>query len=767
MQKFNRKHKIHTIKNMQRNVKTILSILYVVLILCMGVATLIENSKGTEFVKVNIYGAWWFVSIWVLAAIAATVYFVKARRHTVSSYILHASFVVILLGAFATHLTSTQGMIHVREGETTKTYYVQGKDGKAELQNLPFSVRLDKFGITYHEGTESAADYTSWFTLTHNGRHYKGKVAMNKIFRYQSFRLYQASYDEDGHGASLAVNADPYGIALTYTGYALLFLSLLWVLVDPNGAYRKLLKHPLLQKGALTVAFMFSLLPAANAAPTLPKETAERFGQLSILYNGRICPVQTFALDFTKKMYGARTYNGLTAEQVLTGWIFWGEEWSNEPFIKIKNGALRNTLQLPAYTSLNAFFNPAMGGYTLGPYVQEFYQGQQDKFHKEVADVDDRLQLLMELRHGTVLKIFPHTYKGKTTWYSPTDKLPNTIDVEHAQYMQNVFTLLYEYAMSGDTQKIEDTVGKMIKYQTDNGGQSLQSEKQVSAERIYNKIPFATILFMLNLSMGFLSFLLSIRRMIRKSDRNAITGATQTLRERIADKLTFTVMLLSFAALTYCEALRWTISGTIPMANGYETMLFVAWLVMLLSLVTCRRFRIMLTCGFLMSGFFLLVSHIGQMDPQITHRMPVLNSPLLSVHVSIIMIGFALLSLTFICSLTALVVRMVRRSTGEQIQALQLLSQVFLFPALAALGIGIFIGAIWANVSWGEYWGWDPKEVWALITFMVYAVAVHTTMVPAMRRPVFYHVFMVLAFLTILMTYFGVNYFLGGMHSYA
>ncbi len=752
---------------MSRNIKAILSILYVVLILCMGTATLVENGKGTEFVKANIYGSWWFVSIWAIAAIVAIVYFVKARKHTVSSCVLHASFVVILIGSFATHLTSTQGMIHVREGETTNAYYVQGKDGEAVSQTLPFSIRLDKFGITYHDGTESAADYTSWFTIMQDGRQQTGTVAMNKIFKYGSYRLYQASYDEDGHGASLALNADPYGIPLTYTGYALLFLALLWVLVDSNGAYRKLLKHPLLQKGALTLGLMFSLLPSANAAPTLPKEVAERFGELSILYNGRICPVQTFALDFTKKMYGARTYNGLTAEQVLTGWIFWGEEWSNEPFVKIKKGPLRSTLQLPAYTSLNAFFNPAMGGYTLGPYVQEYYQGQNDKFHKDVADVDDRLQLLMQLRHGTVLKIFPHTYKGKTTWYSPTEKLPNTIDANHAQYMQNVFSLLYEYAMEHDTDKFEDTIGKMIKYQADNGGQSLQSGKQVAAERIYNKIPFATILFMANLAIGLLSFLLSIKRMIRKSDRNVVVGATQALREKIADTVTFTLMLLSFAALTFCEGLRWTISGTIPMANGYETMLFVAWLVMLLSLVACRRFRIILTCGFLMSGFFLLVSHISQMDPQITHRMPVLNSPLLSIHVSIIMIGFALLSMTFICSLTALVVRMLKRTTGDETKALQLLSQVFLFPALAALGIGIFIGAIWANVSWGEYWGWDPKEVWALITFMVYAVAVHTTTIPAMRRPVFYHVFMVLAFLTILMTYFGVNYFLGGMHSYA
>ena len=233
-------------------------------------------------------------------------------------------------------------------------------------------------------------------------------------------------------------------------------------------------------------------------------------------------------------------------------------------------------------------------------------------------------------------------------------------------------------------------------------------------------------------------------------------------------------MLLSFAALTYCEYLRWTISGTVPMTNGYETMLFVAWLVQIVALVLGRRFRIMLTFGFLMSGFFLLVSHISQMDPQITHTMPVLNSPLLSVHVSIIMLGFALLSLTFVCALTAIVISIynARQRNGvaphsDSITALHHLSLLFLYPALTTLGIGIFVGAIWANVSWGEYWGWDPKEVWALITFMVYAVPLHSNSLPMMRRPLAYHVFMAVAFLTIIMTYFGVNYLLGGMHSYA
>lgn len=181
---------------------------------------------------------------------------------------------------------------------------------------------------------------------------------------------------------------------------------------------------------------------------------------------------------------------------------------------------------------------------------------------------------------------------------------------------------------------------------------------------------------------------------------------------------------------------------------------------MLLSFVVCRWFPIILTFGSLLSGFFLLVSHISQMDPQISHLMPVLNSPLLTLHVSIIMMSFALLSLTCICGLTALLMR-------KQAEELQLLSQLFLFPALTCLGFGIFIGAIWANVSWGTYWSWDPKETWALITFMVYAVAVHGQSLPFLRISRNYHLYMVIAFLAILMTYFGVNYFLGGMHSYA
>ena len=554
------------------------------------------------------------------------------------------------------------------------------------------------------------------------------------------------------------------------------------MLFDPRGAYRALLRSEHLRKGALltvmaVATFFGSTASAATASAAdhtphaLPEKTAEKFGELFILHNNRICPMQTFAIDFTKKLYGAQSYKGLTAEQVLTGWIFWGEEWMNEPIIKVKNGDLKQTLQLPDYVSAGFFFDKDMGGYTLGPYIKEYYEGNKDKFHTQASALDERIQLVMDLRRGTLLKIFPiKADNGKTAWYAPTADLPSSLDYKERSYIQYVFTLLYDYAEANRQDSICHTLDKMQALQLKNGGASIPSEKQTTAERTYNRIPFATILFILCLTMGVLSFLYTVTRICRQCrlENNHDPRATQRTRaDIIVRRFSRLVMAAAFASLTYCEYLRWTISGTIPMANGYETMLFVAWTVMLLSLLLSFRFPIMLTCGFLMSGFFLLVSHISQMDPQITHVMPVLNSPLLSIHVSIIMMGFALLSLTFINAITALTVKLINSDATLQMTALQSLSLLFLYPAATTLGIGIFVGAIWANVSWGEYWGWDPKEVWALITFMVYAAALHSKTLPALRRPVTFHVFMLLAFLTILMTYFGVNYILGGMHSYA
>ena len=753
-------------------VKKIIFILYILVLVCMAAATIVEKSQGTDYAHAHYYGAWWFILIWAVLAALGAFYIIKRKVKCASTLALHLSFIIILAGALLTHISAKRGMIHLRIGQPTDTYMAQDEEQGMKEEKLPFSLCLQKFEAKMHDGTNAVADYSSKFTVIDGDDKSEGEVSMNNIYSHRSYRLYQSSYDEDGKGSVLAINADPYGIPVTYTGYALLFISLVWMLFDPKGGYRKLLKSPLLKKGALITALILSMgniqtLHAESATgnlqnAVLPKETAEKFGELHILYNDRICPVQTFALDFCKKIYGARSYQGLTAEQVLSGWVFYGNTWANEPFIKIKSGEMKTAMNLPDYASLNTFFNREMGGYTIGQYVQEYYNGQQDKFHQQAADIDDKIRIIMELREGVSLKVLPYTFTknvkatkdhsfikaGTTTWFAPVDKLPLAVEHQHALYIKNVFSLLYGDVQKGNMDRVNIFFDKMLKYQEVSSGSSLPSKIQYQAERINNGFPFATILFMVNLTLGFIALFYTIYRMTKKREIKVLNIALPIL------------LGVSFLTLTFGLALRWIISGNIPMSNGYESMLTVAWFVMLISILMQLRIRIVMVFGFLISGFFLLVSHINQMDPAIGQMMPVLNSPLLSIHVSIIMMSYALLSLTFICGIMGICLR----SHGEELQAL---SRIFLYPALTTMGFGIFIGAIWANVSWGNYWSWDSKETWALITFMIYAVVVHTQSLPVFQKPLVYHIYITLAFLSIAMTYFGVNYFLTGMHSYA
>ena len=748
--------------------KKALASIYILLLVVMAGATIVEKYKGTDFVGVHIYGSWWFTVAWAVLVALGVAWIIRRKVRRWPVLLLHASFVVILAGALFTHLTARRGMIHLRQGEQTSQY----ADTEMKMRDLPFTLRLDTFEVLYHEGTASAQDYVSRVTLTDGEVKREQTISMNSILSHGGVRLYQSSYDMDGRGTVLSVNSDPWGIPLTYLGYALLFFSLLFMLVDPKGSYRRLLRHPLLRKGTFALALL--LLPhdalgdsTGGVPPTLSQPVAKKMGQLLVNYNDRICPLQTFALDFTKKLCGKKSYRGLSAEQVLAGWLFYGDRWSDEPMLKMKGGELEQHLGLHSPVSLNSLFSPTEG-YRLGPLVNQSYHGNQDALHTQASQLDDKLMLIMELRQGLSLKLFPYTDRRGTHWYAPTDSIPDTVEPEHKKYITEVFSRLYDDVQKGDERRVAAYFDKMAEYQRMSGGRSIPGDTRIRAERLYNAIPFASVLFMVCLTMGFLTLVFFMRRLVRIEGQGA--RSKEQGWERLSLAVSVAVMVVCFLALTLCLALRWMIRGAVPMGNGYETMLLMSWLILLASMVAYRRFRIVLTFGFLLAGFFLLVAHISDMDPKISHLMPVLQSPLLSVHVSVIMMSYALLSLTFLCGLTAIALRLLNRGSerlAEQLESLALLSRLFLYPAMTALGLGIFIGAIWANISWGQYWSWDPKETWALITFMIYAVALHERSLPAFRRPLTYHIYMVLAFLSILMTYFGVNYLLGGMHSYA
>lgn len=741
--------------------KKIISILYIAIIIVLASATFIEHSEGREHALTNIYGAWWFSLLWALLVAFGIAWIIKRKVKRWATMLIHASLVCILLGALLTRYFSHQGVMHLRIGETSNQYYGESTEYGMTVLTLPFSVKLEDFDVTYHEGTDAANNYISHITITDGGKQTKGDVSMNNIFSYKGIRMYQNAFDDDRGGSILSINNDPWGIPVTYIGYGMLFFSLIWLLIDPKGTFRKLLKSPLLRRTAVLIPILCFTTLSSDAQPTLPKDVAQDFGRLYILHNDRICPIQTFAIDFTKKLYGKGHYKEFTAEQVLLGFIFWGDEWSKEPIIKIKGSDIKSQFDIEKYATINTFFEAYSGDYKLGKYLQEYYNGSHDELHKQALQLDDKLMLVMELRRGTLLKVFPNTHQGITKWVSPTQKLPDGINTKQATFISTVFDKLFQDTQKNDVAHFKSTLDEIKTFQLANAGISIPSDTKTKAEYIYNKVSYATILFMVNLTMGILCLLYLIYQMTRK--KNANSGIDKFIKTSQIG-----IMALSFVTLSFCIILRWIIKSTLPMSNGYETMLFIAWFVMLTSLFVHFRFKnlaetlssLFITACFLSSGFFLLVSHINQMDPNITHLMPVLNSPLLSLHVSVIMMSYALLSLTFICGIMGLIMK-------KSADRLAILSRIMLYPAITTMGLGIFIGAIWANVSWGQYWHWDPKETWALITFMVYAIALHTQSFPIFNRAKFFHAFMVLAFLTILMTYFGVNYFLGGMHSYA
>ena len=677
--------------------KRLILIIYVTLVVVLAVATFVEQARGTAFIGAHVYHTHWFVLLWGVLAVCTVVVCWRMRLwRRVPVLLLHGSFLVILGGALLTFVWGEQGYVHLEEGKTTDRFVVQDS---RHLLPLPFSLRLDSFRIVSYPGTEAPADYVSYIHVSGNGREsQKASVSMNRIFSCGGYRFYQSSYDPDGRGSWLSVNHDPWGIGVTYAGYALLGLSMLWVLCSRGGEFRRLLRHPLLRMGGFLVLFLLletTLQAAERKLPVLNLKQADSLASVQVIYHDRVVPFNTLARDFVLKLTGKPAYKGLEPEQVIGGWLLHPEVWKDEPMIRIKSAALRRRLGLESdFARLSDLFDGQT--YRLQAYwdASDNHSGELSPLDKAIVETDEKVGLILMLQKGTLIRPLP-----------------------------------------------------------DDGSVARLPEAKVRAELLYNRIPFSRWLFMFNLSVGLLAFALLLYKGLRPvaADGRMLRGV-----ERF-----FTGALwaaLAFQSLGY--ALRWYIGGRVPLSNGYETMQFLALATLLLACLLRRRFPFTLPFGFLLSGFALLVSYLGQMNPQITPLMPVLVSPWLSSHVSLIMMSYALFAFMMLNGVLALCVR-------REALRLMLLSRLLLYPAVFFLGAGIFLGAIWANVSWGHYWSWDPKEVWALVTFMVYAVPFHAGSLPRLRKPLFFHVYMMVAFLTVLMTYFGVNYVLGGMHSYA
>lgn len=735
-----------------------------ILLLILTIATILEKIYGTDFVNEYIYSSVPFVILWGVTAITSLLYIIKSKLHRQPViFLLHLSLLFILAGAFTTWIYGEQGTMRVRQGEQQTSF----TDSKGISHQLPFSITLNQFEIIYYKGTLAPMDFISHISVADKDCHrqIQGKVSMNHIFSYQHYRFYQSGYSEDNEGSVFSVSHDPYGIGITYAGYTLLLLSTVFFFFSPQSRFRQLLKSPLLHRSltVILLLFAFSLnsnfLKANSPSPkVLPREVAEHFGDLYILYNNRICPLQTFARDFTIKLYGSSSYKGLTPEEVLTGWLFYYDSWKNEPIIRIKSNEARKLLEIEGnYASLKDYIS-TINEYKLEKMMNHIRSGEQVTDKRGIEEADEKFNIINLVCTGAMMKIFPcRNIAGKTLeWYSQSDQLPQDMDNDKWVFIRKSMSYVNEMIVMKKYNDACLLLEKIKKYQQKECDGLLPADNKFKAEKIYNQFDYSKSVAMACICIGLICFIYYCHCM-----------ASQKRTSRKAIIILNILLWIVFTYLSAAICLRGYVSNHLPLSNGFETMQFMAWCTLLLTFLLQRKFAMLLPFGFLLCGLTLMVSMLGESNPQITQLMPVLQSPLLSIHVVVIMIAYSLLAFIMLNGVTAVILHQSQKECKEQIERLQIISQIILYPAIFLLAIGIFIGAVWANVSWGRYWGWDPKEVWALITMLVYALALHPRSLPWFHRTMFFHVFCITAFITVLITYFGVNFLLGGMHSYA
>lgn len=738
-----------------KHLKNLILVVATAIILILITATIVESSKGTAFVRQHIYTSAWFVVLWAALAVVAAVYIVlRKNKSNVSTSVLlvHASFLVILLGAFTSWTMAESGTIHLRQNETTSTM----KDEEGKTKELGFEVSLKNFNVVNYPGTDAPMDYVTMLTANTQ----EIKVSMNNIGSFNGYRFIQSGYDSDMQGTTLGVYHDPWGIGITYTGYALLFISLIATMASKKTRMRHLYRKALSLQGAKAWAVtallaVSSFATSANAQEMvkIDGDIADDFGKICVLYNSRITPINTVATSFVTKLCGKPTWDGLSSNQVFAGWIFDVPYWETVKMIEIKEKKAQELLGINGkWASFDDFWDN-YNNYKLDAPLKKAYKDGDTKLQKQLRDADEKFNIIRMLYGGEMLKMFPYAGKqGHMQWFAPGQPLGNLkLDEKELVFIKKSMDYLAESIITGDKARAEEIAKKIYSYQHVRGKAVVPTKFRIYTETFYNKTNAQRLPVMLYLT---LSLLLAIVSTL------SLNNGKQKKTHLVSSVLTW-VMLIHTTLLL---ALRWYVSGHLPMSNGYETMQFMAWATLIVTLVMQKRFLPVKQFGPLLSSFALLVAMITDGNPQITQLMPVLQSPLLSVHVMVIMFSYALFGLTALIGLQGLIAH--HRKQEEKEQQLAALSQFLLYPAVALIAIGIFIGAIWANVSWGRYWSWDSKETWALITMLIYSVPLHAD-IKWLRKAQHMHIYMLLAFLSVLMTYFGVNYFLSGMHSYA
>ena len=683
--------------------------------------------------------------------------------------------------------------------------------GSVQYQ-LPFAIKLNDFIATKYPGTENGySSYESKVTVVDGTEKFDYRIYMNHVLDRKGYRFFQSSFDQDELGTVLSVNHDFWGTWITYIGYFLLYFGLMAILFDKHTRFaklKKMLEEVKAQKAGLTVLlFLFSvgvfaqsghesdslvsvekksttetptsqdiskslrILDSLIKTTAVDEKHAADFGSLIVQdAGGRMKPVNTFASELLRKVSKSDTYNGLSADQVMLSIIENPFLWYNAPIIYLKRGndSLRKIAGInkeAKYAAMVNFFDKE-GNYKLAVYLDEASRAKvPNQFQKDFMEVNRQVNLLYSALEGRIFRFFPIPKDENNKWISTFELGESGLTGMDSTYIRNVLPVyLQELHKAKKTKNFKDSeeiLSSIRSYQKKFGADVLPSERHVKVEVLYNKYDIFKKLFSYYIYAGTLMFILLIVQIFRNNKLLQIS----------INVFKFTIIFL-FVLHTLGLVARAYISGHAPWSDAYESMIYVAWATMFFGIAFGRKSNLTMASTTFVASMILMVAHWNWMDPAIANLQPVLDSYWLMIHVAVIVASYGPFTLGMILGLVSLFLIIMTSEKNKEkmelnLRELTLVTEMSLTVGLVMLTIGNFLGGQWANESWGRYWGWDPKETWALISIMVYAFVIHMRLVPGLRGKFAFNFAAVLAFSSIMMTYFGVNFYLSGLHSYA
>ncbi|MCH7784345.1 MAG: cytochrome c biogenesis protein CcsA [Bacteroidetes bacterium] len=704
-------------------------------------------------------------------------------------------------------------ILEVSSGEETKTIEMLGGKGvvirpyEVDISGLkvylsygskeyllPFSITLNDFIADKYPGTQkSYSAFKSKVTVNESDTEFFDyDIYMNNILDHQGYRFFQASFDTDEKGTILSVNHDFWGTWITYIGYFLLYLGLLSILFVKNSRFaslKKMLKKVKKKKMKLTMllllSFSFSGFAQHNNLPERPtkekidsvlmanivsKEHAAKFAKLVIQDNGRMKPVNTFASELLRKISSKDGYEDMDANQVFISMIEFPRFWVEVPLIKLKRGndSIREIVGVSKNAkriSLLDLFD-VKGNYKLEPYLENATKTTNpNQFQKDFIKAHENFYLLNQALSGSIFKIFPLPNNENNTWVSYAELLEANYKKEDSLFTRNIlpyyFENLREARITGDYSKADEILIGITKFQKEFGSEVMLSDNRVKTEIIYNQVDIFNRLYKYFAMFGMLMFVFIIIQIFNE-------GRFINVLVRICKY----VIWFFFILMTLGLVARWYISGHAPWSDAYESIIYVSWATILFGLTLGRKSDLTIASTAFVASIILWVAHLNWLDPSIANLQPVLDSYWLMIHVAVIVGSYGPFTLGMILGATSLLLMIFTTKKNQKkmnlnIKELTIITEMALTVGLIMLAIGNFLGGQWANESWGRYWGWDPKETWALISIMIYAFVIHMRLVPGLRGNWSFNFAAVIAYATIMMTYFGVNFYLSGLHSYA